>query len=110
MNEKNPLIRLLLAVTAIFALAAGCASAPATAPAASDASAESAGVAAAPTEEQTQADPNGQTCRMVRPTGSRIGERVCKPNSEWARLESESQEAIDRMQKDQQAAGGDGGG
>jgi hypothetical protein len=93
MNEKNLLLRLSLAVAAIGSLAAGCAAAPST-----------------PAGDVAQLEPTGKTCRSVQPTGSRISERVCKSNAEWAREEAAAQEDIKRVQQSQSVVPGDGEG
>ena len=63
---------------------------------------------AAEVDRRLESDPNKRTCRTIRPTGSRLGERVCKSNYEWAKVEEESRSAIGRMQQDGNVATGGG--
>jgi hypothetical protein len=63
---------------------------------------------AAEVDRRLESDPNKRTCRTIRPTGSRLGERVCKSNYEWAKIEEESRSAIGRMQQDGNVATGGG--
>ncbi len=63
---------------------------------------------AAEVDRRLESDPNKRTCRTIRPTGTRMGERVCKSNYEWTKIEEESRSAIGRMQQDQNVATGGG--
>jgi hypothetical protein len=36
-----------------------------------------------PTKKKNSEDPNRRICKMVTPTGSRMGERVCRSAAEW---------------------------
>jgi hypothetical protein len=36
-------------------------------------------------------DPNKRVCKMVMPTGSRMGDRICKTAAEWQRDAEEAQ-------------------
>ena len=48
-------------------------------------------VAAADDSKKKPDDPNRRVCKMVIPTGSRMGERVCRSAEEWQRDSDRSQ-------------------
>jgi len=100
---KKPSFKLPLAIITTMLIGAGCASNP-------DAADPDAEVTAAEIDRRLDSDPNKRQCRTIRPTGSRFGERVCKTNAEWSQVESDSRNAVKRMQQDQSVntGGGDG--
>lgn len=63
---------------------------------------------AADVDRRLDSDPNKRVCRTIRPTGTRLGQRVCKTNYEWAKIEADSRSAISRAQQDQNIAVGGG--
>jgi hypothetical protein len=63
---------------------------------------------AAEVDRRLDSDPNKRTCRTFRPTGSMLGERVCKSNAEWDAIEEESRAAIKAIQRDQSINPGSG--
>ena len=99
MQNTNPEIKYSLALIISVLLSAGCASTPAE----RDVDAE---VFAAEVDRRLDSDPNKRTCRTIRPTGSRLGERICKSNAQWASIEAQSREAIGAIQRDQNVSGG----
>jgi hypothetical protein len=99
MNMKN--FSAMSLIAAVLAISAGCA----TTEPDRDPDPEQ---FAAEVDRRLESDPNKRTCRTIRPTGSRLGERVCKSNYEWAKIEEESRSAIDRMQQDGNVATGGG--
>jgi hypothetical protein len=101
MNIKNVRFPLLPLIMLVPFVAAGCASGP-------DASEPDPEDFAAQVDRRLDSDPNKKTCRTIRPTGSRLGERVCKTNYEWAQIEEESRSAIGRVQQDGNVATGGG--
>lgn len=54
---------------------------------------------------ETQAiDPGSERlCKTIRPTGSRIGKRVCRSRDEWNQAERAAQSAIDESKDSGQA-------
>ena len=100
MQNSNLEIKYSLALIISALLSAGCASTPAE----DDVDSE---VFAAEVDRRLDSDPNKRTCRTFRPTGSRLGERICKSNAEWAHIEAESRAAIGAIQRDQNVIAGE---
>jgi len=100
MRNSNLEIKYSLALIISALLSAGCASTPAE----HDVDSE---VFAAEVDRRLDSDPNKRTCRTFRPTGSRLGERICKSNAEWAHIEAESRAAIGAIQRDQNVSAGE---
>lgn len=89
---KMPHVTLL---GALILLGAGCSSTSSVEPAA-DGSVKS------------MASSEGMVCKSVKPTGSRIAERVCATQEQWDRAEQESKERksdIERRQLNQNPDG-----
>jgi hypothetical protein len=101
MNTTRIRPPVLLLVAAAYATATGCASIPAE----SDPDPEQ---FAAEVDRRLDFDPNKRTCRTIRPTGSRLAERICKSNAEWAGIEQESRNTINKVQRDQSIIQGGG--
>ena len=99
MQSTTSVIKWALALIVSVLLSAGCASTSAE----QDADAEE---FAAEVDRRLESDPNKRTCRTIRPTGSRLGERVCKTNAEWDTIEAESRAAIKTLQRDQSVNSG----
>lgn len=99
MNTQT--ISMLSLIAAMVLISAGCASTE------QDRNPEPEEFAAS-VDRRLESDPNKRTCRTIRPTGSRMGERVCKTNYEWAKIQEESRSAIGRMQQDGNVATGGG--
>jgi len=93
MRNSNLEIKYSLALIISALLSAGCASTPAE----HDVDSE---VFAAEVDRRLDSDPNKRTCRTIRPTGSRLGERICKTKYEWEKIEDDSQSAISKVQRD----------
>jgi hypothetical protein len=57
--------------------------------------------------EQTAQDVEAERvrCRNVFVVNSRIPERICRTNAEWARIQRETREALDRNQRGAGASG-----
>ena len=102
MRTPNLNKKLTLALAASVALAAGCA----TNPGDPDPDPE---VFAAEVDRRLDSDPNKRRCKTIRATGTRVSERVCRTNAEWAKIEEESKAAISAIQRDQQALQGETG-
>ena len=82
-----------LAVSALtLMLAAGCAQNPGTGPETAGSGEASASVAAADTGD-------GRICRNIRPTGSRISERVCMTAEQWERTAEQDRQAVEDTQR-----------
>ena len=101
MNIKNIRFPLLSLIVAVPLIAAGCASGP-------EESEPDPEEFAAQVDRRLDSDPNKKTCRTIRPTGSRLGERVCKSNHEWAKIEEDSRSAVSSVQKGGSVATGGG--
>ena len=102
MRTPNLNKKLTLVLAASVALAAGCATNPGDPDPDPD-------VFAAEVDRRLDSDPNKRRCKTIRATGTRVSERVCRTNAEWAKIEEESKAAISAIQRDQQALQGETG-
>ncbi len=90
MTKSVTAFRFLACSVLALMLSAGCAQNPATETAGGDDA--SATVAAAGTGD-------GKICRNIRPTGSRISERVCMTAEQWERMAEQDRQAIEDTQR-----------
>jgi hypothetical protein len=80
-----------------------------------DAAAKAEGASKAETVAQTSdkqaRDPNKRVCKNAQPTGTRLGKRICKKQSEWDEIERAARDTVQRSQTQSQMtnmAGGQG--
>ena len=64
---------------------------------------------AAEVDRRHLSDPNKRVCRTIRPTGIRLGERACKPDYEWTKIEAVARYVLSRVQQEKNTAAGGGG-
>lgn len=62
------------------------------------ADAATAGAAEQVAAVENERDPNAMKCKKYTPTGSRIGNRVCKTNAEWDEAARMGREVTDHVQ------------
>ncbi len=67
---------------------------------------EQAAAQAQRSQETRTAEEGGLQCRTIRQTGSRLGNRVCQTEEEWERMELDTQEAHDRLDRGNAAGPG----
>ncbi len=56
--------------------------------------------ASAASSTSNDVDPNAVKCRVTTPTGSRIGQKVCKTNAEWDAAAREARDAASTIQRE----------